>query len=173
MNADERSAVDSSILCGVDGSDDARVALRAAAQLSGQLGVRLVAAHVVQPVSADPGLTAGLAPGMTPGPSHVRASAAELEAGRELLERILDEERLTDATRRVVHGFPADSLADLADDEDAELIVVGSRGRGPFKAALLGSVSSDLIGVARRPVLVVPRGAALNGQGASWHKATA
>ena len=36
------------------------------------------------------------------------------------------------------------------------MIVVGSRGRGAFKAAFLGSVSTSLIGVARCPVLVVP-----------------
>ena len=58
--------------------------------------------------------------------------------------------------RRVVFGFTADRLADLADDESAQLIVVGSRGRRGFKAAWLGSVSADLIGVARCPVLVVP-----------------
>src|ERR687888_334827 len=50
-------------------------------------------------------------------------------------------------------------LADLADEEDAELIVVGSRGRGRFKAAFLGSVSNSLVGVARCPVLIVPPGA--------------
>jgi nucleotide-binding universal stress UspA family protein len=146
----------SSILCGVDGSDDARVALRAAAQLSGQLGVQLVAAHVVPPVSSAPAL--GLAPG-----SRLGASPIEVEAGRRLLEQVLDEEGLADAERRVVYGVPADCLADLADDEDAELIVVGSRGRGSLRAALLGSVSRELIGVARRPVLVVPRAAELDG----------
>lgn len=85
---------------------------------------------------------------------------AELEAGESLLEQILSEEGLEDAEPRVVFGFPAARLADLADEERAELIVVGSRGRGAFKAALLGSVSTDLIGVARRPVLVVPPGTA-------------
>jgi nucleotide-binding universal stress UspA family protein len=40
------------------------------------------------------------------------------------------------------------------------MIVVGSRGRGAFKAAFLGSVSSSLVGVARCPVLIVPPGAA-------------
>jgi nucleotide-binding universal stress UspA family protein len=42
------------------------------------------------------------------------------------------------------------------------LIVVGSRGRGRFKAALLGSVSNSLVGLARCPVLIVPPGAAEN-----------
>ena len=67
---------------------------------------------------------------------------------------------LEHAERRVVVGYAAERLADLADEEEAELIVVGSRGRGAFKAAFLGSVSSSVIGVARCPVLVVPPGAA-------------
>jgi nucleotide-binding universal stress UspA family protein len=79
-----------------------------------------------------------------------------LASGKALLDKILEEEEITDATCRVVLGFPGDRLADLADEEAAELIIVGSRGRGAVKAAFLGSVSTDLIGVARRPVLVVP-----------------
>ena len=66
---------------------------------------------------------------------------------------------LEQADRRVVVGHAAERLADLADEEEAEMIVVGSRGRGAFKAAFLGSVSTSLIGVARCPVLVVPPGA--------------
>lgn len=56
-------------------------------------------------------------------------------------------------------GLAAERLADLADEEDAGLIVVGSRDRGAFRAAFLGSVSTSLIGVARCPGLVVPPGA--------------
>jgi nucleotide-binding universal stress UspA family protein len=67
---------------------------------------------------------------------------------------------LDQAEQRVLIGYPAERLADLADEEGAQMIVVGSRGRGAFKAAFLGSVSTTLIGVARCPVLVVPPGAA-------------
>jgi nucleotide-binding universal stress UspA family protein len=45
-----------------------------------------------------------------------------------------------------------------ADDEDAEVIVVGSHGRGRFKATFLGNVSNSLVGVVRCPVLIVPPG---------------
>jgi nucleotide-binding universal stress UspA family protein len=82
------------------------------------------------------------------------------EASVRLLEVIAAEQGLDDAERRVVVGFPAERLAELADDEDAELIVVGSRGRGRFKEAFLRSVSNSLVGVARCPVLIVPPGAA-------------
>jgi nucleotide-binding universal stress UspA family protein len=140
-----------SILCGVDGSADSQAALRAATRLAEQLGARLVVAHVVQPEQMRP---------VAAGARLMPALSLGIEAGERLLEEILETHELTDVERRVGTGVPADRLADLADEEDAELIVVGSRGRGAFRAAFLGSVSSDLIGVARCPVLVVPPGAA-------------
>jgi nucleotide-binding universal stress UspA family protein len=80
-------------------------------------------------------------------------------ASERLLEEMAEKAGLATAERRVCSGMAAERLADLADEVDAELIVVGSRGRGAFKAAFLGSVSTSLIGVARCPVLVVPPGA--------------
>ena len=140
----------SSILCGIDGSQHARLALRHAARLARVLGVRLVVAHVVQPPLSSASV------GPTARQLMTIPIDALLASGEALLDKILEEEEVIDATRRVVLGFPGDRLADLADEEGAELIVVGSRGRGAVKAALLGSVSTDVIGVARRPVLVVP-----------------
>lgn len=52
-------------------------------------------------------------------------------------------------------GPPAETLA--AACEDADLLVAGSRGYGPLSRVLLGSVTTKLIGLARCPVLVVPR----------------
>jgi nucleotide-binding universal stress UspA family protein len=139
-----------SVVCGVDDSREARVALRVGAQLAAKLRARLVAAHVIQPSTSAPSV----------GPTARQLAAIPVDdllaGGEAMLERILEEEGLVEAERRVVAGFPADGLADLGDEEDAELIVVGSRGRGAFKAALLGSVSTALVGVARRPVLVCP-----------------
>jgi nucleotide-binding universal stress UspA family protein len=141
------------IVCGVDGSDGARAALRVAARLADERGLRLVVAHVVQrqPTASGFGSTAHQL--ATLPLDTLRAS------GEALIDRVLVEEQLRGAERRVVFGFTADRLADLADDEGAGLIVVGSRGRRGFKAAWLGSVSVDLIGLARCPVLVVPRAA--------------
>jgi nucleotide-binding universal stress UspA family protein len=97
---------------------------------------------------------------IAPQPKTLATRDDQEKAGARLLEEIAADHGLVDVERRVVVGFPAERLADLADDEDAELIVVGSRGRGRFKAAFLGSVSSSLVGVARCPVLIVPPGAA-------------
>ncbi|MFB5600219.1 MAG: universal stress protein [Nitrososphaeraceae archaeon] len=46
-------------------------------------------------------------------------------------------------------------IIDFAEKENADLIIVGSRGRHGFKRALLGSVASDIVTYAHCPVLVV------------------
>ena len=57
----------------------------------------------------------------------------------------------------VVEGDPAETLCEQA--ESADLLVVGSRGRGAFGELLLGSVSSKCAHHCHRPVLIVPKGA--------------
>ena len=147
-----------SIICGVDGSADSQAALRVAAGLAERLGTRLLATHVIPPNYSSP---MGLGGGTVPLLAAQRG--IDVDAAERLLEETLAASALTEAQRirteeRVTAGFPAERLADLADEEQAELIVVGSRGRGAFRAAFLGSVSSDLVGIARAPVVVVPHG---------------
>jgi nucleotide-binding universal stress UspA family protein len=145
--------LDRSIVCGVDGSPDSQTAIGVAARLAERLGARLVLAHVVE-VALVPYAAIGGAGGIAPPPMIPPLREEQEEAGARLLERIAVAVGLGDAEQRVAVGLPAERLADLADDEDAELIVVGSRGRGRF----LGSVSNSLVGVARCPVLIVPPG---------------
>ena len=57
-------------------------------------------------------------------------------------------------TAVVEHVDPRQLLLRLA--EDASLIVMGSRGRGPFRSLLLGSVTAAVAGRALCPVLVIP-----------------
>ena len=56
----------------------------------------------------------------------------------------------------IVERAPAPGLAELASLRDVRVIVVGTRGEGPFHAALLGSTPHKLLALADRPVLVVP-----------------
>ena len=62
--------------------------------------------------------------------------------------------------REVRLGEPAVVLAEVGTECDAELIVVGSRGRGAWRSAVLGSVSSDVARLAPCPVMIVPERAA-------------
>jgi nucleotide-binding universal stress UspA family protein len=85
------------------------------------------------------------------------------EAERRLAQDVASEQEgvarfLTAAGRtveqRVLSGRPADAILSEADRLDADLIVMGSRGHGPFKSALLGSVSTEVVNGSSRPVLV-------------------
>ena len=57
---------------------------------------------------------------------------------------------------RVAFGDAAAALMAVGSEEDAELLVVGSRGRGPLATVLLGSVSARLAAEAPCPLIVVP-----------------
>jgi nucleotide-binding universal stress UspA family protein len=54
-----------------------------------------------------------------------------------------------------LEGYPPDTLVDYADNAQANLLVVGSRGRGEFAALILGSTSHRAIHLAHCDVLVV------------------
>jgi nucleotide-binding universal stress UspA family protein len=149
--------MDRSIVCGVDGSPDSQAALAVAIDLATRLQRRLIMANVVEP-SHVPYVGAASLGRAVAHPLFLETGQQE-EAANELLVELGATMGLEDADQRVVVGYPAERLADLADEERADMIVVGSRGRGAFKAAILGSVSTSLIGVARCPVLVVPPGA--------------
>ena len=63
-----------------------------------------------------------------------------------------------DVSGRVLEGDAAAELA--AASADVDLLVVGSRGFGPVRRVLLGSVSRELVRSASCPVVVLPRGVA-------------
>jgi nucleotide-binding universal stress UspA family protein len=149
----------------VDGSADSQAALAVAIELAARLRRRLILANVVEP-SYAPFVRARSLGGPMPRPL-LPTSDQQKDAAHGLLTEFAATMGAEKAERRVVVGYAAERLADLADEERAEIIVVGSRGRGAFTAAFLGSVSTSLIGVVRCPVLVVPPGVADLGIGAS------
>lgn len=55
---------------------------------------------------------------------------------------------------RVLHGDPAQQLCNLAEEVSASAMVIGSRGHGGFRRALLGSVSDYVVRHAPCPVIV-------------------
>lgn len=76
-----------------------------------------------------------------------RATAPALERAREAG---------VDASLALIPERPVDALIAVAEEHDARAIVVGTRGEGPFRAAIVGSVPHKLLQISERPVLVVP-----------------
>jgi nucleotide-binding universal stress UspA family protein len=137
----------STIVVGQDGSEGSGPALGVAEELAQREGARLVLAHVVQEIIGKGG-----------GP--LLATEDEIEAELRRLAQQLTS-RGVDTTleiRRTVLGGPAAVLEAIAADAGADLIVVGTHGHAPVTELLVGSVTHRLLHVAKRPVLVVPKG---------------
>jgi nucleotide-binding universal stress UspA family protein len=79
-----------------------------------------------------------------------RETAAEL--AREGVKRV--DRPGTPITSEAVEGRPAHAIVEVAARRSSDLVVVGTRGLGPFESALLGSVSAEIVEHARCPVLV-------------------
>ena len=139
------------IVCAVDQSDATDDVVRVARALATALRGRLVLVHVAPPTEA-PGVSA--APG-----GQERLHDEELADARALLQDVAARLGAGDAEQRAELGSPADRIVAIAHDENAALLVVGSRGRGDVKSALLGSVSHGVVSKATCPVVVVPPGA--------------
>jgi len=135
------------ILVGVDGSEPALKAARLAAEIALRFGARLALGYVV--------------PRLLLPPDAYGLSVAEVEQEHEHFARkVLGAARARlgepslEVEELVLHGPPAESLAEAAAQLDADLVVVGSRGRGAVARTLLGSVTDRLVHVCGKPVLV-------------------
>ena len=75
-------------------------------------------------------------------------------AKEELADHPEDLERI--AGIDIIHGHPVARILEAADRLDADLVVIGSHGKGMVKYAFLGSVAEKLLRKSHRPILVVP-----------------
>jgi nucleotide-binding universal stress UspA family protein len=149
------------ILAGYDGTLSAERALRRAAQLAGAFGSKVVVVSVASP---RPVATLG-AFGLVPYYSYGTEGIGEVPHADEMLwqqHREHVQSFFADAEIAVEFagavGYPAEEIVELAEQEQADLIVVGTREPGFVERLLRGSVSQ---GVARRAhcdVLIVHPG---------------
>jgi len=138
------------IAVGYTDTDEGAAALRAAAALAGAIGAALqvvsVAEHLPQPIGkgGDPTY-----------PEYVHAVREDCQ--RALDEALASLPESIPSEGVLLDGHAADALQHHV-AANADLLVVGSRGYGPLRQVLGGSVSGELLRHAKVPVLVVPRG---------------
>lgn len=138
------------VVAGVDGSERGRDVLRFAFS---EAGLRDASATVVQAWGIPPLTTGGV--GIIPAYELVRDELEEL-AAQELGDAVEDAAAGASGVHvepEVVQGDPAGALVDRS--AGADLLVVGSRGRGSVAGTLLGSVSQEVLHHAHCPVAVV------------------
>jgi len=136
------------IVVGYDGSDTAQAAVAYALRSAGPTG----RVFVVQAYELPPDLLGF--------PNYDRLLEERQRHGRALLDVIVTEcEGDARIETELIGGPPAQAIADVARARHADEIVVGARGLSRARAALLGSVSSELLHLADRPVVVIPAAA--------------
>jgi nucleotide-binding universal stress UspA family protein len=146
------------VLIGTDGSDDA---LEAAARALPILAADSVTVLTVgeTPGVATAGFESGFAGGVaSPDEVDVAWKAVDEAANAALDATIATITRAKPGIaieRRIEIGDPGQTLCRLAGELSADVVVVGSRGRGALKRALLGSVSGYVVHNAPCPVLVI------------------
>src|SRR3954452_4257363 len=137
-----------SIVVGNDGSPDAEAAVRRAAKLAKSEGDRV---HLVAAFSDKPSFSEAIRSSAKREPIDLRAVAESVlaRAERELQEQGVD------VITHAREGEPAHVILQLAEEQDADLIVVGARGLTGFQRFLLGSVTSKLAPHAPCSLLIV------------------
>ncbi|WP_305042297.1 universal stress protein [Geoalkalibacter sp.] len=154
------------ILYATDLSRNAAHAFRHAAALARRFDAQLCVLHVLPDV--EPAVLNYVATVM----GEERLADMELDHKAEVLDEIRQrverfaheelgdhpEERPRIGEIRVRHGNPVARILSEADELDADLIVLGSHGKGRLHYTFLGSVAEKVLHRAKRPVLVVPLG---------------
>jgi nucleotide-binding universal stress UspA family protein len=147
------------VLIGTDGSDDAIAAAEAGLGLLGAPSAVTVVCVMDTPGAATAGLESGFAGGMVSDAEVDRAWSMVEQDAREALERTVERLGVETPVEQVARaGEAGPAICHLAEEIGADVIVVGSRGRGAIKRALLGSVSTHITNNAPCPVMVVRAG---------------
>jgi nucleotide-binding universal stress UspA family protein len=133
------------ILIATDGSETALTAIDAGLELAAKEHADVVFVHVTSLLERAPEPDGNEAPKRIP---RAEADAALREAVRRARERGIT------AKTELLIGYAPKQIIRLARDIDAELIVVGSRGLGRVKSAVLCSTSREVLAKADRPVMV-------------------
>ena len=130
------------IVCGVRESTDGRSAAELAGALGARLGLRLVLVHVVD--------------GVPPGTEGSLTARQRQTGGEHILSAIAREIRNDGTETRIVLGDRAERVAQVAAEEGADLIVLGSRSTGLGGRKLRCTLARELEAATPVPILVAP-----------------
>jgi len=145
------------ILCAVDFSDHSPKVADYAMALAKSTGAKLVCVYVAPSLSQYVGFQVP--------PSSIESFVGEIVTGADssMKAYLAQYFQGIDASGKVLVGYPAEEIINLAEDEKADLIIMGTHGRKGIDRILFGSVAEKIVKNARCPVLTVrpdPMGAA-------------
>jgi len=142
-----QKAIISKVLVAIDGSDTSMDASDRATSISKEYNAELYALHVIR---ADVDLL---------GPHETSEFMTRMRnEGEQYLNKVklkANEKNIQIKTQIISSTNISGGILDYAEENNVDLIVIGTRGRSGFKKLLLGSVASRVVTYAHCPVLVV------------------
>jgi nucleotide-binding universal stress UspA family protein len=141
-----------SIVVGTDGSDTAAQAVRQAVDLAGAVGAKLEFVSAYSPVSQQ-----RLSEERRQAPEDLQWAINPREDVDATLEQAAEVARSAGVEVEVFprQGDPADAILDVAEEREADLIIVGNKGMTGAKRFLLGSVPNKVSHHAPCSVLII------------------
>lgn len=136
------------IVIATDGSSSSETAIELGSSLAAQFGAKVTLVYVFEPVkyALPEGYVPYSADQLTEMTDHFQQMLATAK------HRALSS-GVTDVETRLLQGIPAEEICDFASKQGADLIVVGTHGRGVVGRMLLGSVAEKVLRAATVPVL--------------------
>jgi len=139
------------ILVAVDLSDCTDIVIKKASALAKSLSAKVWLLHVAEPEPEFVGYDVGPQTERDAVAQHFRDEHRALQA----LATGMRTEAL-ETTALLVRGMTVETIVAEASKLDADMIIVGSHGRGAMQRLLVGSISEGVIRHAERPVLIIP-----------------
>lgn len=139
------------ILVAVDLSDSTQKIVAKVEELAQKFQARVWILHVAEPEPAFLGFKAGP---QTQVDAVVEKFHNQHREIQEISERL--RQANIDATALLVQGSTVDSILSEAYKLDVDLLVLGSHGHGKIYEALVGSVSKQVLGKSKCPILIIP-----------------
>jgi nucleotide-binding universal stress UspA family protein len=141
-----------SIVVGTDGSDTATQAVRQAVELASSIGAKLEVVSAYEPVAES-----RLKDERRDAPEDLQWAINRREDVRATLDSVvaLADENGVSANIYPRRGDPADAILDVAEEQSADLIIVGNKGMTGAKRFLLGSVPNKVSHHAPCSVLII------------------
>lgn len=134
------------VLVAVDGSAASLKGARKALELAKPFGAKVTFIYVVAPM---------IMPGDAPWAPVDEIHEAEIRRGTHVLADAVKELGAVDIDTTVRVGPPAETITDTAAQLNADVVVVGSTGKGAVKRLLVGSTTDRLVHICARPVLII------------------
>lgn len=143
------------IVCPVDFSDPSDAALTVAVELAEHFSAEIVLVHVINEIDPTPTPSYTLTPQMM---QQIPEMMNHMQENAHRAMQVLIDAHVAGrvpARDEVAIGSPADGIVRVAEQIDADMIVIATHGRSGFKGLLFGSVAEKVVRTADCPVLTM------------------